>query len=158
MRPHSDPASGPNRHHQLVDDLRRTRTDSLRQPPSGMIDGIIDQLPERGNPRLALHMTPDSSARRTPHRRRSTALLLSAAATLALTTVAWFFLHTAPTHPTASAPSASETLSKSLAVLPKSGFAQLLTAPVERETRSLVLHTQRTTDSLRFSLPITRLP
>ena len=49
MRPHSDPRSALNPHHQLVEDLRRTRTDALLQPPSGMIDGIIDQLPERGN-------------------------------------------------------------------------------------------------------------
>lgn len=147
MRPHSDPRSALNPHHQLVEDLRRTRTDALLQPPSGMIDGIIDQLPERGN-----HYRISPVAPRT---RRTATLLLAAAATLTLSTIAWFFI---PTTPTTPAPSASETLSKSLAVVPKSGFAQLLIAPVERETRSLVLHTQRTTDSLRFSLPITRLP
>lgn len=148
MRPHSDSRSAPNLHHQLVDDLRRTRTDALREPPSGMLDGIIDQLPERGGNTYRI-------SHAAPRTRRTAAVLLATAATLSLSTIAWFFI---PTTPTTPAPSASETLSKSLAVVPKSGFANLLIAPVERETRSLVLHTQRTTDSLRFSLPITRLP
>ncbi len=105
-----------------------------------------------GNPRGNTSTIVQISSHLSPRSRQTTALLLAAAAAIALTALAWFFI------PAAQNTRASEALSKSLNVLPKSGFAQLLLDPVEQETRSLVLQTRRATDSLRFSLPITRLP
>lgn len=180
MPRHSNPRpNSPSDHHRLASELRATRADSLIHPPPGLIASTVSQLPERktrkaagAEPSFALSrkllsrshgrrcLSQSSSeggggsfrARTTPLTRATTAHLLLAAAAVAFTAIAWFYIPSAPR------PTASEALSQSLNILPNSNLAQLLLDPARRETQSLVSHTRRATDALRFSLPLTRLP